>query len=65
MDAVMLTAGFWISGGFANTFFVLYYAALAMFAVVFTSLWLSLAGVTVVAAVYTDAEPDGGARGRL
>ena len=53
MDAVMLTAGFWISGGFANTFFVLYYAALAMFAVVFTSLWLSLAGVTVVAAVYT------------
>ncbi len=53
MDAVMLTAGFWISGGFANTFFVLYYASLAMFAVVFTSPWLSLAGVTLVAAVYT------------
>ena len=30
MDAVMLTAGLWISGGFANTFFVLYYPALAM-----------------------------------
>ena len=53
MDAAMLTAGLWISGGFANTFFVLYYAVLAMFAVVFTSLRLSFAGVTVVAAVYT------------
>ena len=52
MDAVMLTAGLWISGGFANTFFVLYYAALAMFAVVFTSLALSFVGVTMVAAVY-------------
>ena len=53
MDAVMLTAGLWISGGFANTFFVLYYAALAMFAVVFTSFTLSFLGVTAVAAVYT------------
>ena len=53
MDAVMLTAGLWISGGFANTFFVLYYAVLAMFAVVFTSLRLSFAGVTVIAVVYT------------
>ena len=52
MDAVMLTAGLWISGGFANTFFVLYYAALAIFAVVFTSFKLSFAGVTVVAVVY-------------
>jgi signal transduction histidine kinase len=53
MDAAMLTAGLWISGGFANTFFVLYYAVLAMFAVVFTSLRLSFAGVTVIAVVYT------------
>ena len=52
MDAVMLTAGLWISGGFANTFFVLYYAALAMFAVVFTSVTLSFIGVTVVAVAY-------------
>ena len=52
MDAVMLTGGLGISGGFANTFFVLYYAALAMFAVVFTSFRLSFAGVTVVAVVY-------------
>ena len=52
MDVVMLTAGMWISGGFANTYFVLYYAALAMFAVVFTSFTLSFLGVTVVAVVY-------------
>ena len=52
MDAVVLTVGLWISGGFANTFFVLYYAALAMFAVVFTSFTLSFVGVTIVAVVY-------------
>ena len=53
VDAVMLTAGLVISGGFSNTFFVLYYPALAMFAVVFTSARLSFAGVTLVAVVYT------------
>lgn len=52
MDMVMLTGGLVISGGFANTFFVLYYAILAMFAVVFTSLRLSFIGVTITAAVY-------------
>ena len=52
MDAVMLTGGLVTAGGFANTFFVLYYPALAMFAVVFTSLRLSFAGVTLVAVVY-------------
>ena len=52
MDAVMITAGLVISTGFANTFFVLYYPALAMFAVVFTSFRLSFAWVTMVAAVY-------------
>ena len=52
MDAAMITAGLVISGGFSNTFFVLYYPALAMFAVVFTSFRLSLAVVTAVAAVY-------------
>ena len=37
MDGVMITAGIAISSsGFQNTFFVLYYPALAMFAVVFT-----------------------------
>ena len=52
LDMVMLTGGLAITGGFANTFFVLYYAILAMFAVVFTSLRLSIAGVTITAAVY-------------
>ena len=52
MDGVILTAGLVISGGFSNTFFVLYYPSLAMFAVVFTSFRLSFAVVTVVAALY-------------
>ena len=52
MDTVMLTAGLAISGGFANTFFVLYYPSLAMFAVVFTSFRLSFAWVTMVAVMY-------------
>ena len=47
-----ITAGLAISGGFSNTFFVLYYPALAMFAVVFTSFRLSFAAVTLVALVY-------------
>ena len=52
VDAAGITAGLAISGGFSNTFFVLYYPALAMFAVVFTSFRLSLAAVTLVALVY-------------
>ena len=64
MDVVVLTGGLTISGGFDNTFFVLYYAALAMFAAVCTSLRVSFAGVTVVAAVYValtlTVEPGGG-----
>ena len=52
MDATMITAGLAISGGFANTFFVLYYPALAMFAVVITSFRLSFAVVTVVGISY-------------
>ena len=53
MDAAMITAGIAISSsGFQNTFFVLYYPALAMFAVVFTSFRLSFAWATMVAVVY-------------
>ena len=53
MDAAMITAGIAISSsGFQNTFFVLYYPALAMFAVVFTSFRLSFAWATMVAATY-------------
>lgn len=53
MDAVMITAGIAISDSrFNNTFFVLYYPGLAMFAVVFTSFRLSFAWVTMVAITY-------------
>ena len=53
MDAVMITAGIVISGsGFQNTFFVLYYSTLAMFAVVFTSFRLSFACATLIAVMY-------------
>ena len=53
MDAAMITAGIAISSsGFQNAFFVLYYPALAMFAVVFTPFRLSFAWATMVAVVY-------------
>ena len=53
MDVTMITAGIVISGsGFQNTFFVLYYPTLAMFAVVFTPIGLSFAWATMVAAAY-------------
>ena len=53
MDVMTATAGIVVSSsGFQNTFFVLYYPALAMFAVVFTSFRLSFAWVTMVAVVY-------------
>ena len=49
----MITAGIAISSsGFQNSFFVLFYPALAMFAVVFTSFRLSFAWATMVAVVY-------------
>ena len=64
MDVVMLTGGLTISGGFENPFFVLYYAALAMFASVCTSLRVTFAGVTLVAVLYLGlsltVEPGGG-----
>ena len=53
MDAAMITTGIAISSSaFQNTFFVLYYPALAMFAVVFTSFRLSFAWATMVVTVY-------------
>ncbi len=53
MDVITITAGIVISAsGFQNTFFVLYYPALATFAVVFTSFRLSFGWVTMVAIVY-------------
>ena len=53
MDVTMLTAGIAVSSSFQNSFFVLYYPALAMFAVVFTSSMISFLAVTLVAAMYT------------
>ena len=52
MDATMITAGLAVSSGFQNSFFVLYYPALAMFAVVFTSFRLSFAWATMIAGAY-------------
>ena len=52
MDVIAVTAGLAISGGFNNGFFVLYYPAIATFAVVFASFRLSFAWVTMVAVMY-------------
>ena len=54
MDVALATAGVWISGGFSALFaHLFYYPALAMFAVLFTSLKLNLAWATLVALIYT------------
>ena len=54
LDAALVTAGVWTAGGFSAMFtHVLYYPLLAMFAVLFTSVRLNLAWVTLVALVYT------------
>ena len=64
MDVVMLTGGLVVSSGFGDDFFVLYYAALAMFAAVCASIRVSFAGATAIAAMYIalslTSEPGGG-----
>ena len=55
MDVALVTAAIVMAGDFDVYFFVAYYPALALFAVVFTSLWLSLAWTTMVALVYAVA----------
>ena len=52
LDVITITSGLIISGGFRNEFYVLYYPALAAFAVVFASFRLSFAWVTVTAVLY-------------
>ena len=53
-DVALVTSGVCIAGGFSAMFtHLLYYPALAMFAAVFTSLRLNLAGATLVAVVYS------------
>ena len=53
MDLALITAAVIIGGEFDLFIFVLYYPSLALFAVVFTSLWLSLAWTTMVAVAYS------------
>ena len=66
LDVVMLTAGLTTSSESGNTFFVLYYAALAMLAAVSMSFRTTFAGATVVAVMYValslTLEPGGGFR---
>ena len=53
-DVALITSGVWIAGGFSAMFtHLLYYPALAMFAVLFTSLRLNLAWATLVAGLYS------------
>ena len=52
MDIALITAAVIIGGDFHHFSYVTYYPALALFAVVFASLWLSLAWATMAAAVY-------------
>ena len=52
MDVALITGAIVMAGDFDIYFFVAYYPALALFAVVFTSLWLGLAWTTMVALVY-------------
>lgn len=52
MDIALITGAVVMAGDFDIYLYVAYYVALALFAVVFTSLWLSLAWTTVVAFVY-------------
>ena len=52
IDVALITGNIAVSGRFEGFIFVAYYPALAMFAVVFSSLWLILAWVTAAALVY-------------
>ena len=53
MDIVLATTGVVFQGGFEDGFvFVAYYPALALFVVVFPSLWLGMAWTTMTAVVY-------------
>ena len=52
MDIVLISAAVAIGGEFHLFAYVAYYPALALFAVVFSTLWLGLAWTTMTAAVY-------------
>ena len=52
IDMALISGNIAVNGRFEGYFFVAYYPALAIFAVVFSSLWLVLAWVTVTAVAY-------------
>ena len=52
MDIVLITVGVFIGGGFRSFIFLAYYPSLAVFAVVFSSRWLTLAWTTTAAVAY-------------
>ena len=52
VDVALTTFGIVIGGGFGSFVFLAYYPALAVFAVVFSSYWLSLAWTTTAAVAY-------------
>ena len=51
-DIALITASITLGPGFDSFVFVAYYPAIALFALVFTSLWLGLAWTTMTAAAY-------------
>ena len=51
-DIALITFGIVIGGGFRSFIFLAYYPSLAVFAVVFSSFWLSLAWTTAAAVTY-------------
>ena len=51
-DIALITFGIVIGGGFRSFIFLAYYPTLAVFAVVFSSFWLSLAWTTAAAVTY-------------
>ena len=53
MDMVLITVGIILQRGFEGFIFLAYYPTLALFVLVFSSLWLGLAWATMTAAVYT------------
>ena len=53
MDMALITATIVVSGRFDNYIFIIYYPALSLFAVVFTSFWMNMAWTTMVAAAHT------------
>ena len=65
MDLALLTGGLTVAIGSEGAFFVLYYAALAMFAAVSSSFRVTLAATTVVAAVHAALSLSTGLGGTL